>query len=207
LVAASLHALNNGDSGNGGAQSFNESARFYFNHLSRLTTRPEHIKQLRQTILDLAVRGRLATQQSNHESSNDLLTRVNGERKAAIISGKTKEWNGKKSDENCVVPYDVPAGWQWVSLGTLIVSGPQNGVSPKESMDSRSPKALTLTATTSGRFDSRYFKHIDLGEEGCEKYWLQPGDVLFQRGNTREYVGTAAVYDGPRASFEVTMNN
>jgi type I restriction enzyme S subunit len=201
VVAATLHALNHGGSANGGAQSFKESARFYFNHLPRLTTRPGHIKQLRQTILALAIRGRLATQQSNDEFINDLLIRVNGERKAAISSGRTKEWTGAKTDEDGEAPHDVPAGWRWTSLGQLIVFGPQNGVSPKESKDPKSPKALTLTATTSGRFDSQYFKHIDLGEEQCEKYWLQPGDVLFQRGNTREYVGTAAVYDGPGASF------
>ncbi|MDR4485606.1 MAG: restriction endonuclease subunit S [Nitrospirales bacterium] len=55
LVASSLHHLNNGAD----ADAFREHARFYFNHLPRLTTRPDHIKQLRQTILNLAVRGRL----------------------------------------------------------------------------------------------------------------------------------------------------
>jgi len=35
------------------------SARFHLDHFARLTTRPEHVKQLRQTILNLAVRGRL----------------------------------------------------------------------------------------------------------------------------------------------------
>ncbi|MEE9270754.1 MAG: restriction endonuclease subunit S, partial [Candidatus Krumholzibacteria bacterium] len=45
LAAASLHRLNNGAD----AESFREHARFHFGHLLRLTTRPEHIQQLRQT--------------------------------------------------------------------------------------------------------------------------------------------------------------
>jgi type I restriction enzyme, S subunit len=40
LTAASLHRLNNG----GNADEFREHARFHFRHLSRLTTRPEHIQ-------------------------------------------------------------------------------------------------------------------------------------------------------------------
>ena len=55
LVASSLHHLSNGAD----PDAFREHACFYFNHLPRLTTRPDHIKQLRQTILNLAVRGRL----------------------------------------------------------------------------------------------------------------------------------------------------
>jgi type I restriction enzyme S subunit len=62
LVATTLHGLNNGDANpeTGISSTFQESARFYFNHLPRLTTRPEHIQKLRQTILNLAVRGRSA---------------------------------------------------------------------------------------------------------------------------------------------------
>ncbi len=60
LVAATLHGLNNGDASAepDTRPTFEDNARFYFNHLPRLTTRPEHIHQLRQTILNLAVRAK-----------------------------------------------------------------------------------------------------------------------------------------------------
>ncbi len=62
LIAASLHRI-------GEAQTATTSAavRFHLDHLPRFTTRPEHIKQLRQTILNLAVRGRLVPQDPNDE--------------------------------------------------------------------------------------------------------------------------------------------
>jgi type I restriction enzyme S subunit len=88
-----------------------------------------------------------------------------------------------------------------VPLAKLITFGPQNGVSPKPTNDRKAPKALTLTATTSGCFNPAHYKHIQLSEAACESYWLSPGDVLFQRGNTREYVGIAAVFEGPLRSF------
>ena len=46
LVAASIQRLNNGAEG----QELREHASFYLNYLPRFTTRPEQVKQLRQTI-------------------------------------------------------------------------------------------------------------------------------------------------------------
>lgn len=62
LVAATLHGLNNGEvsAESGEGMSFQETSRFCFDHLPRLTTRPEQIEQLRQTILNIAVRGKLS---------------------------------------------------------------------------------------------------------------------------------------------------
>ena len=76
LVVASLHRLNSPadtaatdapDLPAQQADAFHDHARFVFNHLPRLATRPEHIKQLRQTILNLAVRGKLVPQDPNDE--------------------------------------------------------------------------------------------------------------------------------------------
>jgi type I restriction enzyme S subunit len=55
LVTSSLSRLNDGAE----PDTFRGHARFYFNHLQRLTTKSEHIQQLRQTILNLSVLGKL----------------------------------------------------------------------------------------------------------------------------------------------------
>jgi type I restriction enzyme S subunit len=101
LVAATLHGMNNG--GEGG--DFRESARFYFNHLPRLATRPEHIQQLRQTILNLAVRGRLVEQDEGEKPFQGI--------KAIDLQG----------DE---MPFKIPKNWKWVflkELGEIIGGG------------------------------------------------------------------------------------
>lgn len=61
LVGSSLNRLNNGAD----PDAFRGHARFYFNHIPRLTTKHEHIHQLRQAILNLAVRGKLVSQDPN----------------------------------------------------------------------------------------------------------------------------------------------
>lgn len=69
LAAASLNRLNQpADDPN----TFQDHARFYFNQLPRLTTRPEHIQRLRQIILNLAVCGRLVAQDAKVCDSHTL---------------------------------------------------------------------------------------------------------------------------------------
>lgn len=203
LVAASLHGLNNGDENAelGARPSFEESARFYLGHLPRMTTRPEHVQQLRQTILDLAVRGKLVEQDSGDEPAGELLNQIRAVQRDLAKRGLIKNPVSYHNEGNWEGPYGIPREWRWAKLGELISFGPQNGVSPKPTDDKNAPKALTLTATTSGSLNLTHYKHVDLPADECEKYWLSSGDFIFQRGNTREYVGIAAVFNGPRRTF------
>lgn len=52
----------------------------FLQEIPRLTTRPEHIRSLRQTILNLAVRGRLVPQSSNDEPAERFLASLRTER-------------------------------------------------------------------------------------------------------------------------------
>jgi type I restriction enzyme S subunit len=100
LVAATLHGLNNGGATaeSGAPVSFSETARFYFNHLPRLTTRPEHIHQLRQTILNLAVRGKLVPQVAIEPLPEGI------------------RFHQMPAAE---APFLIPPTWRWTRLGDL----------------------------------------------------------------------------------------
>lgn len=188
LAAASLARLNAPD-----PETFQDDARFALDALPALTTRPDQIKALRQTILNLAVRGKLVPQDQNDEPASELLKRIMKERvrlrhETVLI----------KSDD---APYALPETWKWATLGQLIANGPQNGISPKPTKRDGAPRAITLTATTSGTFNPVHFKHVEADISVDSNFWLEDGDLLFQRGNTREYVGMAAVYRGPSHTF------
>lgn len=126
LVAASLHRIGTApaaaDEVATDAQNvtlLRDAAHFHLNHLPRLTTRPEHIKQLRQTILDLAVRGRLVVQDPNDEPARKLLSRISEER-ANLTKGR-KSLNGRldagfmefSAEE---IPFALPEGWAWTRM-------------------------------------------------------------------------------------------
>ena len=188
LAAACLARLNEPD-----PETFQADARFALDSLAALTTRPDQIKALRQTILNLAVRGKLAPQDPTDEPSAELLVRIAKEKGR---SGHFVANIGRDGE-----PYRLPGTWSWTALEQLIVSGPQNGISPKPTNREDAPKAITLTATTSGTFNPVYFKYVEASIPSDSDFWLSDGDLLFQRGNTREYVGMAAVYRGAPHTF------
>ncbi|MFB1488301.1 MULTISPECIES: restriction endonuclease subunit S [unclassified Thiocapsa] len=195
LNAASLNRINQPSPSADGeaATSFREYARFHLDQLPRLTTRHEHIKSLRQTILNLAVHGYLVPRNPNDEPASVLLTQI------ANMKGQPRRRTVTINPESA--PYPLPSNWQWASLDQVITAGPQNGISPKPTTREDAPKAITLTATTSGTFNPTHFKRVEATIPDDSAFWLSEGDLLFQRGNTREYVGIAAIYDGPPNCF------
>lgn len=105
---------------------------------------------------------------------------------AACSGYLTIDWRKAKDKEK----------WQDVTLGDVIEDKPKNGYSAKPVNQQTPWRVLTLTATTSGKFDDRYFKYFDEPIPQNSSLWLQPGDILVQRGNTIEYVGVSAIYNG-----------
>jgi type I restriction enzyme S subunit len=197
LAAASHHRLNNGSN----PEAFRQDATFYFGHLPRLILRPEQIKPLRQTILNLAVRGYLVLQDPNDEPVSRLLMRIRSEKTELLGARALERESSESSLSKDDLPFSLPSTWQWEPLQCVIVFGPQNGISPKPSSQPDAPRAITLTATTKGTFDSRFFKRVDASIPLDSEFWLRSGDLLFQRGNTREYVGMAAYYTGEPGVF------
>ena len=124
LVAATLHGLNNGDAraDPDTRLTFQDSARFYFNHLSRLTTHPEHIHQLRQTVLNLAVRGKLVPQDPNDEPALELVMRIREEARRVGNGGKRREPPIHTVDR-ASDPFSLPSGWAWARFPELGVFG------------------------------------------------------------------------------------
>jgi type I restriction enzyme, S subunit len=96
---------------------------------------------------------------------------------------------------------NLPRNWRQCKLGELLSFGPKNGYSPKPVDYETQTKSLTLSATTSGSFDASKTKFIDESIPADSQLWLDKGDILIQRGNSSEYVGVSAIYNGKRGVF------
>ena len=99
------------------------------------------------------------------------------------------------------IPFDLPEGWAWARLLSIIEEKPTNGYSPKGVEYITNVRNLTLTATTSGFFKPNEFKYVDMKIAPDSKYWLRHNDILIQRSNSRELVGTSCIYDDKDAAF------
>lgn len=119
LAAASLQRLNQPGLDTP-PEAQREHARFHLHHLPRLTTRPEHIKAMREIVLDAAFQGTLTTQDSNDGNGRDLIKSIVKKSFNAIVIDKKKS---KKTSVGIEVdadpPFPTPATWGWASLQTL----------------------------------------------------------------------------------------
>jgi type I restriction enzyme ecoAI specificity protein len=69
-------------------------------------------KQLRQKILDLAIRGELVPQDPSDEPASVLLERIRAEKEQLIKDKKLKR--DKKDNEPIdEIPFELPEGWEW----------------------------------------------------------------------------------------------
>ena len=168
LTAASLQCLNQATE----APALREHARFYVNHLPRLATRPKHIRQLRQTILNLAVRGKLVPQDPHDEPASELLQRIGAER----IESE---------------PFCIPTSWAWVCVGKnsdarlgKMLDKEKNKGNPKRYL--RNINVRWFDFDLSNVFEMR-FEDSELNE-----FKLRSGDVLICEGGEP---GRAAVWD------------
>lgn len=116
LASASLKCLNPPGT-NATLEAQREHARFYLSQLFRLTTRSGHIKELRQTIYGLAVRGLLVAQEGAEEAAAAFLKSIRLEKAKLVIAGTIPK--EKTAPVNAVLPFPLPENWQAVRLGEV----------------------------------------------------------------------------------------
>ena len=117
-------------------------------------------KALRQKILDLAIHGKLVPQDPNDEPASVLLERIKAEKERLIKEGKIKrsKKSAKTSDtphyEN--VPFEVPKGWMWTTLG--VIGTWQSGGTPSRS--NKSYYGGNIPWLKTGDLNDGYITHI-----------------------------------------------
>lgn len=167
--------------------TFVDHARFAIENLAALTARPDQIKTLRQTILDLAVRGKLVPQDPNDEPASELLKRIAKEIPATKC--ETKEIEG--------IPFRSPQGWVWTTLGRLVKHS-EAGWSPKTEDFPRIGSnwgILKVSAVSWDKFRPWENKQILPGTAPRLQAAVKRGDFLISRANTAELVARAVIVE------------
>ena len=116
LATASLARLNTPDPD---PALFRKDVAFALGNLTPLTTRPDQIKALRQTILNLAVRGKLVPQDPNDEPAWDLMRVISTAREELVAADQLKRPKKLWPIAGAEVLYDIPKSWSWVRANDL----------------------------------------------------------------------------------------
>lgn len=88
-------------------------------HFDTLFTTEHSIDQLKQTILQLAVMGKLVPQDPNDEPASELLKKIAAEKAQLIKEGKIKKEKPLPEITNEEKPFDLPSGWEWIKFGYI----------------------------------------------------------------------------------------
>lgn len=89
-------------------------------HFDTLFTTEASIAALKQTILQLAVMGKLVPQDPNDEPASELLKRIAQEKAQLVKDGKMKKQKPLPPISDEEKPFELPIGWEWCRLGECI---------------------------------------------------------------------------------------
>jgi type I restriction enzyme, S subunit len=102
------------------AAEFNANWQRIYSHFDVLFTTESSIDALKQTLLQLAVMGKLVPQDHSDEPASELLKRIQAEKTKLIAEGKLKKEKPLAPIGEDETPFELPKGWEWVRLAEII---------------------------------------------------------------------------------------
>ncbi|MGK3130906.1 restriction endonuclease subunit S [Pantoea sp. C8B4] len=88
-------------------------------HFDTLFNTEASIEALKQTILQLAVMGKLVPQDPNDEPASELLKRIEQEKAQLMKEGKIKKQKPLPPVNDEEKPFELPEGWEWCKLQNI----------------------------------------------------------------------------------------
>jgi type I restriction enzyme S subunit len=175
-------------------------------HFDTLFTTEAAIDALKQTVLQLAVRGKLVPQDSNDEPAGELLERIAKERARLEVEGVCKRRTRPISlrGDEC---YPLPTGWQWSPLDS-VVRVMDSGWSPA-CIETPSPNdevwgVLKTTAVQTLQYLEQENKELPahlVPRPECE---VAAGDILITRAGPKNRVAISCLVEATRPRLMIS---
>lgn len=203
LVSQLLATLTQSQNGT----EFNANWQRIYTHFDVLFTTETSIDALKQTLLQLAVMGKLVPQDPNDEPASELLKRIQAEKAKLIAEGKLKKEKPLAPIIEEEKPFELPKGWQLTQLAEIIKSM-DSGWSPA-CLENPSPSenvwgVLKTTAV-------QVMKYLEVeNKELPEKLQPRPeaeakaGDILFTRAGPKNRVGISCYIESTRKKLMIS---
>ena len=167
-------------------------------------------QQLKNSILQMAVQGKLVPQDPNDEPASVLLERIRAEKEQLIKEGKIKKEKNPsvifrgadnlpyekigKNEPVCIadeVPFDIPESWEWVTLKQIAVTALGKTLDKSKNIGEYRPYLCSINVYWTG-IDLSTVKQTRFEDSELPKYQLHKGDLLICEGGD---VGRSAVWD------------
>ena len=179
-------------------------------------------KQLRNSILQWAIQGKLVPQDPNDEPASVLLERIREEKARLVKEKKIKRDKNEsiiyRGDDNsyyekilatgeikCIddeIPFEIPQGWEWCRISHLFLhaSGKQQSSSNKG--NGTPQKFITTSNLYWGRFVLDNVKVMNFTDEEIKTCSATKGDLLVCEGGAG--YGRSAIWD---KDYDICLQN
>jgi type I restriction enzyme, S subunit len=177
------------------SSEFSTAWSFITQHFGELYSVKENVIELRKTILQLAVMGKLVQQDPNDEPASELLRSIELEKQRLVKEGKIKKSKPFPEIDREEIPYELPKEWVWARLGDISLFS-DSGWSPQCLSEPRSGQewgVLKVSAVSWGEFRHEENKALPPGIEAKPECEVQVGDFLISRANTEELVARSVL--------------
>ncbi|MGO3908944.1 restriction endonuclease subunit S [Huaxiibacter chinensis] len=151
-------------------------------HFETLFTTEASIDALKQTILQLAVMGKLVPQDLNDEPASELLKRIEQERAQLVKEGKIKKQKPLPPVSSEEKPFELPQGWEWIRFSEILAEL-KYGTSQKCDYSTNGYPVLRIPNVVGGEISLEDVKFGKLSEHEVKELSLKKGDLIFIRSN------------------------
>ena len=186
-------------------EEFNENWQRIAVHFDVLFTTESSVDVLKQTLLQLAVMGKLVPQDPNDEPASELLKRIQTEKTKLIAEGKIKKEKPLASISDDEKPFELPMGWEWCRFRdiTKLITDGKHG----DCNDTPSSGYYFLSAKDIQNGQLLYEKARQIAPDEFQEVHrrtdLEPGDICMV--NTGATVGKIAIASDHPFTFKTTF--
>lgn len=148
-------------------------------------------QDLKNSILQLAIQGKLVEQRKEEGTAKELIEKIKAEKERLLKEGtikKTKPLPEITEDEK---PFDIPESWEWVRLGDVCNYGKCNSTPAKNIPNNAWLLDLEDIEKDSGRVLNK--KRMQDVKSTSSKHIFKVGDVLYSK--LRPYLNKVVIAD------------
>lgn len=116
-------------------------------------------QELKNSILQLAIQGKLVEQRPEEGTAEELLKQIQAEKQALIKAGKIKKEKPLPEITEDEKPFDIPDSWKWVQVGSVAILNPKNDID-----DSDDAGFIPMSCVTDGYRNQHTFEVKKWGE-------------------------------------------
>lgn len=165
-------------------------------HFDTLFTTETSIDALKQTILQLAVMGKLVPQDPSDEPASALLERIAVEKAQLVKEKKIKKEKPLPAISENEKPFELPLGWVWsrISESSLFCEYGSSEKTVSELSDG--VPVLKMGDIQDGKVILGSHQVVSPKIDDLPNLYLKKGDILYNRTNSAELVGKTGMFDG-----------